>query len=120
VNVVPLVKPDEAPEHIGDWLAACAHDPVKFVAEAFTWGEGELKNSTGPEPWQRWLLEQIRDGLMSPGEAIRIAISSGHGIGKSACCSWVCLWALMTSPDTRGIITASSEAMLMTRLRAEP
>jgi len=119
VNVVPLVKPDEAPEHIGDWLAACAHDPVKFVAEAFTWGEGELKNSTGPEPWQRWLLEQIRDGLMSPGEAIRIAISSGHGIGKSACCSWVCLWALMTSPDTRGIITASSEAMLMTRLRAE-
>jgi hypothetical protein len=89
------------------------------VEEAFEWGEGELKNSTGPEPWQRWLLEKIRDGLMTPGQAIRIAVASGHGIGKSALCSWVTLWAMSTAPDTRGIVTASSEAMLMTRFRAE-
>jgi hypothetical protein len=114
----PLVEEGPA-DDVGQWLASVAHDPVRFVAEAFKWGEGELKNSSGPEEWQAWLLQQIKDGLMTPNRAIRLAISSGHGIGKSACCSWVCLWALMTAPDTRGIITASSESMLMTRLRAE-
>src|SRR5215472_5389367 len=108
-----------APEEVGEWLASVAHDPAAFVETAFQWGEGELKGSLGPEPWQRWLLEQIRDGLMSPGQAIRIAIASGHGIGKSALCSWVALWAMSTAPDTRGIVTASSESMLMTRFRAE-
>jgi hypothetical protein len=108
-----------APGEIAEWLTSVASDPVRFVAEGFAWGEGELKNSSGPEPWQRWLLEQIRDGLMTPGQAIRIAVASGHGIGKSAVCSWITLWAMSTAPDTRGIITASSEAMLYTRFRAE-
>jgi hypothetical protein len=103
----------------GEWLASCAKDPVRFVMEGFRWGEGELANSTGPEPWQRDVLCSIRDGLRTPGEAIKIAISSGHGVGKSALCSWVCLWAISTAPDTRGIISASSESMLMTRFRAE-
>jgi hypothetical protein len=110
---------EDDPQDLGAWLASVAHDPVAFVEQAFEWGEGELKNSQGPEPWQRWLLEQIRDGLMSPGHAIRLAIASGHGVGKSTCCAWITLWALSTSPDTRGIVTASSEAMLMTRFRAE-
>jgi hypothetical protein len=96
----------EAPaEEIGAWLASVSKDPVKFVEGAFAWGEGELRTATGPEPWQRWLLEQIRDGLMTPGQAIRIAIASGHGVGKSALCSWVTLWAMSTAPDTRGIVT---------------
>jgi hypothetical protein len=104
---------------LGEWLSSVRSDPVAFVEEAFAWGEGELAKSSGPEPWQRWLLEQIRDGLMSPGQAIRIAVASGHGIGKSAVCSWITLWAMSTAPDTRGIVTASSESMLMTRFRAE-
>jgi hypothetical protein len=115
-----MKTPDPAtPEDIGDWLASVAGDPVAFVEGAFAWGEGELAKSTGPEPWQLWLLEQIRDGLMTPGQAIRIAIASGHGVGKSCVCSWITLWAMSTSPDCRGLITASSEAMLMTRFRAE-
>jgi hypothetical protein len=101
------------------WLDSVRDDPVRFVEEAFDWGKGELENATGPEPWQRWLLEQIRDGLKAPGEAIKIAISSGHGIGKSCVCSLIVLWAISTFPGARAIITASSEAMLMTRLRAE-
>jgi hypothetical protein len=104
---------------IGSWLASVASDPLRFVQEGFQWGQGDLKNSTGPEEWQAWLLAQIRDGLLTPGAAIRIAIASGHGIGKSTVCSWVCLWAISTAPDTRAIVTASSEAMLYTRFRAE-
>ena len=73
----------------------------------------------GPEPWQLWVLEQIRDGLKTPGEAVKLAIASGHGVGKTALSSWIVLWAICTFPDARGIVTASSEAMLMTRFRAE-
>jgi hypothetical protein len=119
-----MTSPPEAIEtdenmDVGEWLSSVAHDPVRFVMEGFRWNEGELRGSEGPTEWQRWLLESIRDGLKTPGEAIKIAISSGHGIGKSAALSWITLWALSTMPDTRGIVTASSEAMLMTRFRAE-
>jgi hypothetical protein len=114
--MTPLI---EEADDVGSWLASVAHDPVRFVEEAFEWGRGELANSHGPEPWQRWLLEQIRDGLMTPGQAIRVAVASGHGIGKSCVASWITLWAMSTSPDTRGIVTASSESMLYTRFRAE-
>jgi hypothetical protein len=114
------MKPEvsAAPELVA-WLDNVRDDPVAFVEGAFAWGQGELEKSKGPEPWQRWLLEQIRDGLVKPGEAVKIAIASGRGIGKSAVCAWISLWAISTFPGTRGIITASSEAMLMTRFRAE-
>jgi hypothetical protein len=116
--MTPLIE--EAPEvDVGQWLASVAHDPVEFVRTAFRWGEGELRDATGPEEWQQWLLEQIRDGLLKPGEAIKLAVASGHGSGKSCLAAWVALWAMSTSPDCRGIVTASSEAMLYTRFRAE-
>jgi hypothetical protein len=109
------------PEDVASWLASCAADPVRFVKTAFPWGvEGtELAGASGPEEWQLWLLQQIKDGLLRPGEAIRVAISSGHGIGKSCAMAWTCLWAMSTSPDCRGVVTASSENMLYTRFRAE-
>jgi hypothetical protein len=71
-----------------------------------------------PEPWQREVLKAIRDGLPL-GKAIRLAIASGHGIGKTALVSWICLWAMSTCTDCRGILTASNEAQLATRNRAE-
>src|SRR5262249_18451046 len=107
------------PEELASWLHEVSADPLKFVQEAFAWGEGELQRSSGPEPGQRWALEQIRDGVKTPGEAVKLAIASGHGVGKTALSSWIVLWAICTFPDARGIVTASSESMLMTRFRAE-
>ena len=57
--------------------------------------------------------------IADAGSSDQVAVASGHGVGKSALCSWITLWAMSTSPDTRGIVTASSEAMLYTRFRAE-
>jgi hypothetical protein len=110
---------DAEAQELAAWLDDVRDDPVRFVEGAFEWGKGELENSTGPERWQRWLLEQIRDGLLKPGEAIKIAIASGHGIGKSAALSWLARWAITTFPGARGLVTASNEPMLMTRFRAE-
>jgi hypothetical protein len=100
------------------WLSNVAGDPVSFVEQGLPWGEGELAGSSGPELWQRSILESVRDGLPL-GKAIQVAVASGHGVGKTALICWLALWGMATCPDTRGIITAATEPMLQTRVRAE-
>lgn len=103
------------------WLAACNKDPLAFVLGAFPWGEPEtqLEAFSGPEDWQRDILQAIGRGLLTPNEAIQLARASGHGIGKSACVSWIILWAFTTAPDTRGVVTANTENQLKTKTWAE-
>jgi hypothetical protein len=102
---------------VADELVACRADPLRFVETMFDWDCPELKGAA-PEPWQRQVLEAIRDGLPS-GKAVRLATASGHGIGKTCLVSWIVLWAISTCRDCRGILTASNEAQLHTRNRAE-
>lgn len=104
-----------------EWLASVASDPYAFVMGAFPWNEPgtALEHSTGPEEWQIDLLCRLRDGLISTASAIQEARASGHGIGKSACVSWVILWAHSTAPDTRGVVTANTETQLKTKTWAE-
>ncbi len=104
-----------------NWLASVSDDPLAYVLGAFPWGEpgSRLENSHGPEDWQRDLLERIRDGLITPENAILEATASGHGVGKSACVSWIIKWAADTKPDTRGVITANTETQLKTKTWSE-
>ena len=103
------------------WLAACNKDPLAFVMGAFPWGEPgtTLEEFQGPEPWQREILIDIANGLLTRDRAIQLATASGHGIGKSCCVAWIILWAFMTAPDTRGVVTANTEAQLKTKTWAE-
>lgn len=102
-------------------LAEFSRDPVGFVMFAFPWGqEGtDLEKFTGPYEWQIVVLQQLADGLLTIDEAIRIARTSGHGIGKSALVSWIILWALSTFEDTKGVVTANTETQLKTKTWAE-
>lgn len=102
-----------------DWLASCSNDPLRFVLEGFDWGVGELEKFTGPDEWQRNILVKIRDGLLEPSEAIKIAVSSGHGIGKSALVAWIILWAITTMEDAKGVVTANTENQLRTKTWSE-
>lgn len=88
---------------------------------AFPWGEPgtSLEKFSGPEEWQRDILNAIAAGLLTPNQAIQLAVASGHGIGKSACVSWIILWAFTTAPDTRGVVTANTENQLKTKTWAE-
>lgn len=103
------------------WLAACNKDPYAFVMGAFPWGVAgtSLEKFEGPDPWQTEILQAIATGLLTPGEAIQIATASGHGIGKSALVAWIILWAFMTAPDTRGVVTANTETQLKTKTWSE-
>lgn len=97
-------------------LAEFSHNFEGFLHWAFPWGQvGELEAYPGPEDWQRELARQIDEGLLTPGQAVRIAIRSGHGIGKSAFVSMLILWAMSTCPDTIGVITANTETQLKTK-----
>jgi len=121
--------------YLVEWLAEVSNDPYAYVMGAFPWGKGELaKYPDGPDEWQRELLEKIRDGVTSIEEAIaeamqhggesdckpiQEAVTSGHGIGKSALVAWVILWAQDTMEDMKGVVTANTENQLKTKTWAE-
>jgi len=105
-------------------IAGFEHDPLGFVLAVFPWGEPgtELADETGPRDWQIAMLEHVgkrlregADAITAVSEAIQIAVSSGHGIGKSALVSWLILWALSTHEDTRGVVTANTDRQLTTK-----
>ena len=102
---------------IAKWLLSCRHDPLKWITEAYPWGvKGTTLADKKPRTWQIEQATRIRDRLATdPHQPIQEAIGSGHGIGKSCEASMIGQWALMTSPDTRGIITANTEAQLRTK-----
>lgn len=100
-------------------LAGFSNDPEGFVHWAFPWGEpGELEDQE-PQEWQLKLLRDLAEGLVTIEQAIQIARTSGHGIGKSALVAWIILWAVSTFEDTKGVVTANTENQLKTKTWAE-
>ena len=87
---------DDFIEEMARRLEAHRRDPLGFVEWAFPWGVagGPLANHTGPEQWQADVLRQIGDALREGKGPVRIAVASGHGVGKSALVAWLLLWAL--------------------------
>lgn len=99
-------------------LADMVHDPLGFVMWAFPWGNAgtSLADEEGPEEWQAQQLREIGESLQAdPYDLIREVIASGHGIGKSTEVAWLVLWAVMTFPDCRGVVTANTETQLRTK-----
>ena len=107
-----------------DKLASFHDDFVGFVRWAFPWGEKGtmLEGMTGPEQWQLEQQERISKAIREGGAegcVIEEDVASGHGIGKSAEVSWAILWAISTSADTRGVVTANTDTQLRTKTWAE-
>ncbi len=101
-----------------EFIAADKHDPLRFVRTAYQWGKGELSASTGPRKWQAETLDFIGKHLRNPEtrfDPLRIAVASGHGIGKSSLIGMIIHWALSTCVDTKILVTANSEPQLRTK-----
>lgn len=73
-----------------------AEDPVQFVQECF---------GVTPEPWQQEALYAVRDHN-------RIAVKSGHGVGKTAFLAWVILWWMLTRYPCKIPCTANTATQL--------
>ena len=121
-------------------------DPLGFVMYAYDWIDDksiqiveleepylsrfqkiygpELKY--GPDVWSCEHLDDIGkqvkenkfDGR-TPVEPIREAVSSGHGIGKSAETGWLTNWIMSTRPYAQGTITANTSTQLETKTWAQ-
>jgi phage terminase large subunit len=79
-----------------DILLQLHGDPVLFVQSVL---------QAEPQGWQRTALENIRDND-------RVAIRSGHGVGKTAFLSWVILWWVTTHYPCKVACTANSASQL--------
>lgn len=107
---------------LADDIASFTADPLGYALYAFPWGEGDLKNASGPRRWQAEQMVKIRDHLQNPETRFtpcRIAVASGHGIGKSAEIGMLIKWALDTCVDTRIVVTANTEGQLLTKTSPE-
>ncbi len=108
------------------WLASCHANPLAYVENAWAWGEGQLKDETGPKPWQRLFLIDlgivIRNRAFNgidPVKPIKFAISSGVGVGKTALIAWIVHFLQDTRPDCKCRVTANTVTQLDTSTWAE-
>jgi len=90
-------------DEITEILIELSKDPVLFVRSIL---------NAEPEEWQREALYAVRDND-------RVAIRSGHGIGKTAFLSWLILWWLSTRTPARIACTANTASQLSDILWAE-
>ena len=104
------------------FMASVCSDPLEHAEVVYPWGERELSDSSGPRVWQASILDTIGKHLRNPATRftpLKIAVASGHGVGKSACISMVCNWAMSTCIDCKIVITANTENQLLTKTMPE-
>ena len=99
-----------------DEVSACYADPLRFVVGMYPW---PIAGRPGPDVWQAEVLEElgaaVRAREFNGVDAvlpIRVAISSGHGIGKSTLFAWVVNWLMATRRECRGTVTANTNDQL--------
>lgn len=109
--------PANAESELIDDLAQYVRDPLGFALYAYPWGEpGPLENEE-LRAWQIDILSLIGKHLESEFcfQPLKIAVASGHGIGKTAAIAIVSDWAMSTCDDCRVLVTANTEDQLTTK-----
>lgn len=111
---------------LADDMARFYADPIGFVMYAYEWGKGDLSGFDGPFEWQMdflrwWGREILVRGFTGRAsvDAILGAVTSGHGIGKSALTAWAVDFIMSTRPHAQGTITANTNAQLETKTWAQ-
>ena len=98
--------------------------PLGYARIAFPWsGVGSpLEHYRGPCSCQRRILGVLGREIQkrnfnghTPVKPIRIAVASGHGIGKSACFGMIADFIRSTRPFSKGTATATTNTQLQTK-----
>lgn len=117
-------------------IGAFFDDPLGFVMYSYPWDsdpsiqivrlESPYRErfgcEFGPDLWAceflDWLGAEIRgrgfDGVTAV-DPIQAAVSSGHGIGKSAMAAWLTHFIMSTRPHSKGVITANTAEQLASK-----
>lgn len=113
----PVNPEQQLAEMMGQFQAS----PLRHAVFSYPW-ESERLPQPGPRSWQKEVMLEVEEHLAcerTRHQPLRIARSSGHGIGKSAAMAMINKWALDTMPDTRVVITANTEGQLLTKTSPE-
>lgn len=129
-----------ADAQLADAVARFYDDPLGFVMFAFEWDTDPAlqlvklpspwnllyASEFGPDEWFCSLCDRIQGKVREHAfngrdavEAIREAIASGHGIGKSAGVAWLVNWIMSTRPFAKGTVTATTAPQLESKTWAE-
>ncbi len=94
-------------------------DPYGFVMWSFPWSTPGtyLEKETGPDIWQTKFLNLLREELLKRKDgnitrAIQMAVSSGHGVGKTCLVAWIILWFMSTRTPIKAVVTANTKMQL--------
>ena len=101
--------------------AKCRYDPLLWAETAWAWGQGDLKGKD-IRAWQADIMDEIAKHLADPAtryQPLKIAVASGHGIGKSAEMGMISNWAMSCHRGARVVITANTEGQLRTKTSPE-
>lgn len=117
MNIAESIDIQAREENLFKAAREFVYDPLGFVMYAFPWGVAgtRLADHDGPDGWQVEILEEIGNGTLTTAEAIRIAVRSGHGIGKSALIAWIILWFMLTRSHPQIVVTANTKTQLTTK-----
>lgn len=98
-------------------LGRYSRNPLKCVRYSFPWGLAGPLESEELRDWQIDILGTIGKHLRSKFrfEPLKIAVASGHGIGKTALIAMISHWAMSTCEDCRVLVTANTEDQLTTK-----
>lgn len=105
-------------------IGGFAYDPKGFVLFTFPWGEKgtRLERDAGPDAWQTQVLTDLGNDLKAGAKAqdalataVKIAVASGHGIGKTALVAWIILWFVSCFEMGQTVVTANTRTQLLTK-----
>lgn len=106
----------DAEGELHDAMASVALDPLEFVRLAYPW---PINGEPGPDAIQTRFLRRLGETVrghafngFDPVPAVRMGLSSGHGIGKSALGAWLVDWIMSTRRNCRGTVTANTNDQL--------
>lgn len=116
------MTPDEK-RILATLAAECRFDPLLYAETFWPWGRAGTKwEGADIRRWQADVFDEIAQHLLDPAtryQPKRIAVSSGHGIGKSAMFGMLSNWAMTCWPGARVVVTANTENQLRTKTSPE-
>lgn len=110
-------------ETLAQYAAKYQYDPLGFAEGAWPWGAaGTPFEDKDIRSWQAEVMDDIAQHLADPEtryDVCRVAVASGHGIGKSAEIGMLSTWALSCFDRPRVLVTANTEGQLRTKTSPE-
>lgn len=119
-----LLKPDANERELIADVARFAYRPLDHVRYIYPWGQKgtRLENESGPDTWQAEILTRLGEDLRAgrsaqeaTGAAIKYAVASGHGIGKTALVAWIIHWFCSSFEFGQTVVTANTKTQLLTK-----